>query len=408
VLAHLSNVDREQQFAGANESETRSLVLDVWSHIEPRFGGIGTAAAALATAVQQLSGLQTDQLAICDAGEKEYADGIPRAVPKVSLAGIRPMADIQVRRVLSAAIKNSSLCHVHGMWLPHTLAARQIAVELGKPVVSSVHGMLAHRELTNKSYKKRPYSWLFERPSLARSNCLRALTEKEASEYRLFGLRNPIAVVPTGVGRLARVDPAPLLSRFPELAGKRVVLFLSRVHYMKGVLNLVESWRSVAAKHSDAHLLVVGGDYAGTLAKAKELVSQSALEHSVTFAGVVSASEKLQALSLAKYFCLPSYSEGLSAAVLEALSIGLPVIITQACNVDGVARGGAGYVTSNTPAELAETLSEALAADSAAWERMSCAAISLARTKYDWSILGKTILSVYEWLLGGTKPSCIV
>jgi glycosyltransferase involved in cell wall biosynthesis len=405
---HLADISGEQQFAVACEPEARSLVLDVWSHIEPRFGGVGPAAAILAAAVQTLSGFQTSQLAVCDAGEKECADGISPDVPRVSLTKFRPMADIQLRPILLAAIKNSSLCHVHGMWLPHTLAARQIALDLGKPVVSSVHGMLAHRELKNKGYKKRPYSWLFERPSLARSNCLRALTEKEAAEYRTFGLTNPVAVVPTGMGRLSRTDPASLVSRFPELRDKRVVLFLSRVHHMKGVLNLIESWKSVTSKHSDAHLLVVGGDYAGTLARAKELVSQYELEQVITFAGVVSPAEKLQALSLAKYFCLPSYSEGLSAAVLEALSIGLPVIISPACNVDGVARCGAGYVTSNKPLELADTLSEALAAVSSAWEYMSKAAISLARTRYDWSIIGQTMLSVYEWLLGGPKPSCIV
>jgi glycosyltransferase involved in cell wall biosynthesis len=404
----LAQLSGKHQLAEHRERENPSLVLDVWSHIEPRFGGVGPAAANLAAAVQKLSGLQTRQLAVCDAGEKECADGISPSVPRVSLTGFRPMADIQLRPILTSAIKNSSLCHVHGMWLPHTLAARQIAAEQGKPVISSVHAMLAPRQLKHKGYKKRPYSWLFERPSLARSNCLRALTENEAAEYRDFGLTNPIAIVPIGIGRLSRTDTASLLSRFPQLCGKRIVLFLSRVHHLKGVLNLIESWKSVAAKHSDAHLLVVGGDYAGTLVRANELVSQYALEDSVTFAGVVTYSEKLQALSLAKYFCLPSYSEGLSAAVLEALSIGLPVIITPACNVDGVAGYGAGYVTSNGPLELAETLSQALAAPTAAWEHMSSAAVSLARTKYDWSVIGKTMLSVYEWLLGQPKPSCIV
>lgn len=407
-MPHLAEIRGVQQFAGACESAAQSLVLDVWSHIEPRFGGVGPAAANLATAVQRLSGRQTYQLAVCDAGEHECADGISSDVVRVPLNGFRPMADIRLRRVLSSAIKHSSLCHVHGMWLPHTLAARQIAADQGKPVISSVHAMLAPREIRNKSYKKRPYSWLFERPSLARSNCLRALTETEAAEYRDFGLTNPIAVVPIGIGRLSHTDPAPLLARFPNLRGKRVVLFLSRVHHMKGVLNLIEAWKSVVSKHSDAHLLVVGGDYAGTLAKAKELASKHAVEQAITFAGVASHSEKLQALSLARYFCLPSYSEGLSAAVLEALSIGLPVVITKACNVDGVAQSGAGYITSNAPPELADSLSQALAASPAAWESMSSAAISLARTRYDWSIIGKTMLSVYEWLLGAAKPNCIV
>jgi poly(glycerol-phosphate) alpha-glucosyltransferase len=294
------------------------------------------------------------------------------------------------------------------MWFPATLAARKIAADLGKPVVSSVHGTLEAWELKNKSYKKRPYGLFLERPSLARSSCLRALSEKEAGEYRAFGLKNPIAVVPTGIGRFSRTDTAPLLARFPQLRSKQVVLYLSRVHHKKGVLNLIQSWRSVASKHADSHLLVIGADFEGTTATAKHLISQYGLEKAVTFTGVVTPSEKQQALSLARYFCLPSYSEGLSAAVLEALSIGLPVIITPACNVDGVESGGAGYVVSNNPPELGEAISEALSREGSTWDLMSNAAKVLALTKYDWSIIGTQMLSVYQWLLGGPKPACVL
>ena len=128
----------------------------------------------------------------------------------------------------------------------------------------------------------------------------------------------------------------------------------------------------------------------------------------VTIMGIISGQTKLAALSAAKYFCLPSYSEGLSVAVLEALSIGLPAVITPECNIPTVASSGAGVITSNDPPALADTLIACLSVSSREWQDMSFAARRLARSQFDWNVTGKTMHSVYEWLLGGNRPSCIV
>ena len=114
------------------------------------------------------------------------------------------------------------------------------------------------------------------------------------------------------------------------------------------------------------------------------------------------------ALSAARLFCLPSYSEGLSMAALEALSIGLPVVITPECNVDGVAEAGAGAVTSNDPAQLADVLSQCLSMNGPQWTGMSQAAVRLARERFDWDRIAESLRSAYMWMLGGPKPSCVV
>ena len=140
---------------------------------------------------------------------------------------------------------------------PHA-SDRRVARQLGKPVLSSGHGMLEKWELANKGLKKRVYSWLFERSSLAQSACLRALTLQEAEDYRRYGLTNPIALIPNGIRIQSRIERDVLLSRFPELRQKAIVLYLSRLHHKKGILNLIESWRLVSKHQPDAHLLVAG------------------------------------------------------------------------------------------------------------------------------------------------------
>jgi poly(glycerol-phosphate) alpha-glucosyltransferase len=154
--------------------------------------------------------------------------------------------------------------------------------------------------------------------------------------------------------------------------------------------------------------VIAGPDYVGTEARVKQLVSELRLTSAVSVMGVISGSRKLAALSTAMYFCLPSYSEGLSVAILEALSLGLPAIITPECNIPSVASSGAGVSTLNDPAELANTIISCLGATSREWCGMSRAAQRLARSEFDWDTTGKAMHSVYEWLLGGDRPACVI
>ncbi len=200
-------------------------VLDVWAHVDPSFGGVGPAAGRLAAAVQT-EAFSVRQIAICGASETRLADGIPESVERITSSGPRPVADFRLRRSLQSNVESSDICHVHGVWLPHSIAARGIAEKAGIPVVSSVHGMLEQWDLRNKAYKKQVYSWLLERQSLAGSACLRALSERELGDYRRFGLRGPVAIVPNGIGAIQRTSPRSFLSLHPGLEGKRIVLFL--------------------------------------------------------------------------------------------------------------------------------------------------------------------------------------
>lgn len=383
-------------------------VLDVWGGVDPAYGGVGRAAAELAMEVGRSPGWKNQLIAVCRPDEKRIADGIPSSVIRLNSSGTRPMADFNIRRSLRALVESPDMVHVHGLWMPHTLAVRRIADELKKPVVSSVHGMLEKWEIANKGFKKGLYSTLLERSSLRRSACLRALTLREADDYRRYGLKNPVAVIPNGIPPIERTDTVPLFARFPALKDKTIVLYMSRVHYKKGILDLIEAWRDVSRAHPGSHLLVAGPNYEGTLEAACGLVKKYELAPFITFAGTVSGEMKAAALSAARYFCLPSYSEGLSVAVLESLSIGLPVMLTPECNMDDVERVGAGFITSNAPRDLALTISKGLNLDLDSWRALSANAMKLARDRYSWHTIGETMRNVYSWVAGGPRPICVV
>jgi len=163
-----------------------------------------------------------------------------------------------------------------------------------------------------------------------------------------------------------------------------VVLYLSRVHYKKGILRLLKAWSEVA-RNCKTPIYWLPGRITRTPWRARGK-SRQLLHYG--FRHVLRDHQRRteNGRSLrARYLCLPSHSEGLSVAALEALSIGLPVVLTPECNVDGVAEYGAGAVTSNNPAELADVLSQCLRMNGSQWNDMSRSAVRLARERFDWA-----------------------
>ena len=120
-----------------------------------------------------------------------------------------------------------------------------LAREAGKPYIIAAHGMLEGWALQQKKLKKTLYSLLVERPNLRGAACLQALTRAEADDYRRFGLKNPVAVIPNGVDVPPQVSSDLFLWTFPQLKGKRLVTFLSRLHRKKGLDILCQAWSRI-------------------------------------------------------------------------------------------------------------------------------------------------------------------
>src|ERR1017187_8977458 len=105
------------------------------------------------------------------------------------------------------AIRKADVLQIHGLWQQQCITAGGLGRRHRKPIVISAHGMLERWALNNKRWKKGPYSLLVERPNLRSASVLRALTAAEASDYRRFGLRNPIAIIPNGVDPVGGAHP---------------------------------------------------------------------------------------------------------------------------------------------------------------------------------------------------------
>ena len=373
--------------------------------LAPELGGISSTVPRLISA---LSAAQRFRVRLVSFAREDIGDRA--GAGNVETGFLRWPAWHTVERILrpSAAdtiLNDAALVHIHGLWTPLTALILWRARKRGIPYVVSAHGMLDRWALNHKHARKKLYSAVAERRNLLGAACLHALTRTEAEDYRRFGVQAPTVVIPNGVDTPSKVDARVFTGRFPQLLGKRVVLFLGRIHPKKGLDLLLEAWGGLHARHSDAHLVIAGPDAGQILPHLQEMVKQNSLGASVTFAGMLTGDVKWSALAHAHVFVLPSRSEGFSAAVLEALSCGTPVAITHPCNFPAVSQSGAGWVTDPEAQNIQTVLDTALRLAPDEHVQMRLAAVALAKS-FSWSVIGGQFAGFYDWILGGPRPDC--
>lgn len=298
---------------------------------------------------------------------------------------------------------DANLVHIHGLWM-YPSWANLAAAKRSRPYVISPQGMLDPWALANSRLKKRIVATLFEDRHLRGAACLHALSPSERSAMRNYGLKNPIAILPNGV------DPAPLASgRDPAWTGrvehgKRVLLFLGRLHPKKGVLQLLKGlhrlWNGESAAADDWALVVAGWSQNDHQRDLEEFVRQERLGDRVHFVGPLHGQDKTDALRAADAFVLPSWSEGLPMAVLEAWSHGLPVAMTAACNIERGFSAGAAMQLEYGKNEELSGLREFLETPAAALREMGLRGRELVAREFDWRMIGLRFLSLYQWMRG--------
>jgi glycosyltransferase involved in cell wall biosynthesis len=301
------------------------------------------------------------------------------------------------------------LIHSHGVWMFPNLYARQAATQLGIPLVVSPRGMLEQWSLDRSRIKKYIAWHLFERANLAAAKLLHATSEAEASSFRKIGLRQPIAIIPNGVdlpGSELSVGREVLESRYPELIGRRWLLFLSRIHPKKGVAELLTAWRTVEGRFPDWQLIVAGPDLNGYGITARE--QARGIETRVTFTGMLTGHGKQSAFTNSELFILPTHSENFGMAVAEALASGLPAITTKGAPWQELETHRCGWWIQLNETELVHSVETAMRSSSEDLREMGLRGRELMAKKYSWTRVGEQMAQAYTWLLGGgDKPAFV-
>ncbi len=307
-------------------------------------------------------------------------------------------------------IPAADVVHNHSMWMLPNAYSSQIAFKLNKPVIFTAYGYLEPWALAHSRWKKRLAGWWFQNRDLKRADCIHVNTVREIEGIRSYGLKNPVTVVPNGV-HLSDFSDLPERSEFindhSEMSGKKIMLFLSRLHPKKGLSHLVSAWKRITADYKDWHLIIAGPDD-GHEKEIKSQVEAMELNDFVTFTGLLAGRKKLAAYSSADAFVLPSFSEGFSMAVLEALSCRLPVLITPMCNFPEVQRVGAGVEVMPNIDDTERGLREILELSEKERMNMGNRGRQLIEKTYTWDQIAEKMMDIYRWVAGGgPQPSTV-
>jgi glycosyltransferase involved in cell wall biosynthesis len=165
------------------------------------------------------------------------------------------------------------------------------------------------------------------------------------------------------------------LARYPHLHGKRLLLFLSRIHEKKGCDLLIKAFAKLTAAHPDLHLVMAGPDQTGWATELKQLAEQQQVADRITWPGMLKGDDKWGAFFAADAFCLPSHQENFGIVVAEAMACGKPVLISNKVNIwREIEADGAGIVRDDTLEGTVDGLATWLAMTPGAQDAMRAAA----------------------------------
>lgn len=387
-----------------------------------RGGGIPIALHALLGAQREVGGLPR-LIGWDDDGEAvgDWPDGALQALRSGRCWGLSSAEGM--RGVVREG--QARLLHLHGLWTD----ASRVTLGQSLPYVVSPHGMLDSWALQHSALKKKVATAWFEGRNLRRAACIHALCQSEAESIRQFGLYNPIAIIPNGVTLPKKAETEPLK---PET---KTLLFLGRIHPKKGLANALEAWcrgqEAGGPGKEEWQWVIAGWDQGGHENELKEQCREAGVSvdsvpledflsegpkperskkrASVVFVGAAFGNHKEELLRRADAFVLPSFSEGLPMAILEAWSYGLPVLMTDHCNLPEGFDHQAAIRIGTESDSIAQGLSELMQMSAAQRSGMGQRGRHLVEAKFTWPQVAEQMMKVYEWVLGRReKPECVV
>lgn len=298
------------------------------------------------------------------------------------------------------------LIHLRGLWGPNSLAVWRWSRSRDVKVVISPHGMLDEGAIRFSSIKKRMAAMMYERRNLNHASVVHALNSDEARSIRAFGVRAPVATIPNGVD----------LSKYPATRSaspesSREMLFLSRIHPKKGLLPLLQGWGLVRDRDRELsrpwRLKIAGWDDGGHLAALQSAVRELGLSELVSFVGPLFDQEKRDAVAASAGLILPSFSEGLPIAVLEAWAARRPVLMSSHCNLPEGFEAGAALQLEPNAASICDTLESFFRLSEDQRTSMGEAGRRLVEERYDWAKIVDHFTELYAWTLGASRPAFV-
>lgn len=375
-------------------------ILHVVAGLSPAGGGLSELVPRFALEASRLGNEVTIATvapagaALSQAANTAEADGV--RIVRFAPSGPRVLFfSWDMHRRLPELVRRADLVHVHSQWTFPVWHGCRTTITDGKPLVMSPQGSLDPLRLAHSAWKKR-LAGFFDRPFLRHASVIHAtsLAERRWIEQYVGGSPR-IEVIPNGV-------EMPELRTLARPAHRtRTVLYLGRLHPLKGLDLLLDAWQMASQSlglGDTWNLVIAGPDEQGTRKKLEQQARQLGLTN-LRFIGPLYGDEKVKAIADADLYVLPSRSENFGIVVAEALAASVPVVTTKGTPWQEI-DGSCGWWVDVAAEPLAKAIGQAMRLGDEEREAMGTRGRALVEAKYQWMSVGRAMVEKYLKVTG--------
>jgi len=265
-----------------------------------------------------------------------------------------------LRGWLKTNVRNYDIIHMHNFRTYQNYVVHRFALDAHVPYIVQAHGSVL--PMFEKRGLKRAYDLFCGRRMLQNASRVIAVTPAEESQYRRMGVtEGKITLVPNGIDSSEYEflpERGAFRRRYSIEPQEKVILYLGRLHRIKGVDMLVLAFSRMMEYHKNARLVIVGPDD-GMLAALRRQARNLGIHDRVVFADPHYGRSKLEAYVDSDICVLPSIYEVFGLTILEAMACGTPVIATEECGLVELVRRY-GHVVKRDPNSLCDSMIDVL------------------------------------------------
>jgi glycosyltransferase involved in cell wall biosynthesis len=296
---------------------------------------------------------------------------------------------------LLRTVGSYDVVHIHALFSFASTAAAWAAHRRGVPYVVRPLGTLSSYGLrARRPLLKRLSMALVESRALRCAAAVHFTSRAELADAQALGLRMRSVVIPLGVDVDDADHAAPL--EHDLIAGRRVILFLSRLDPKKNLEALIDTVASSPTLRDSCVLLIAGMGEPSYVASLKARAAAVGLSDRTIWLGHIDRMQKWAAFAAADVFVLPSFSENFGIAAIEALLAGTPCVLGLGVAIAReIEEAGACIAVPAEPANIARAL-ETVLGDDGLRSSMGARGRDFARREYSTQRMAQRLLDLYE------------
>ena len=296
-------------------------------------------------------------------------------------------------------IRDFDVVHVHEHRQTLSIIVCYFARRYGIPYVVQAHGSVL--PFFQKEGLKNIFDKVFGFKILHGASKVFALTEVEKEQYLKMGVEEDrIEIVPLGIN-IEEYSNLPeggiFREKFNISKDDKLIIFIGRVHEIKGLDLLIDAFKELADSVSDVKLAIVGPDD-GYMDALNLRIAECGLSDKVIVTGPLYKKEKQEALVDCDLFVMHSKYESFTTSGLEAMACGKPLVLTKNNHIHDWVDGSVGLACDDDKMSLKDAMAEVLF-DEELSKKFGMNGRRLIQEKYNWDMINEQILNIYESII---------